>query len=299
MALDYTQPESSFEWYRKAVDRHWDPQQFDYEQDKIDWEEKFTEEEQHQFMKLCSLFYEGEESVAKTLAPYPLAVGALEDVEFDTLQEEMYLSTQIYEEAKHTEFFSIYFEEVFGTQNTETSEYHPEESFWVPELREYLIDDLDQVSHELLQAIDEDQETLRHKLGEAVAHYMGGVEAELARVGYEGLEQMLDRKGALPGFQAAMNKIQEDEGRHIANGRWLLGQLAEEDPTIVEEVYKPHFEYFMDTVLGPATQNIVNPNPLDLDAGLLFEKAQGNYQSTVDSIDSDDFTLETTNAAAD
>ncbi|MFQ3318557.1 MAG: ribonucleoside-diphosphate reductase beta chain [Natronomonas sp.] len=300
MALDYKNQGPAFEWYQKSKERGmWDPESFDLEQDRRDWEEKFTDEERHQFVKLCSLFYEGEESVTKTLAPYAMAVGSLEDVGFNTLEEEMFLAGQTWEEAKHVDFFSRYFDEVFGTQDT----YHGDfdgETFWNDELEQFLIHDLEDVSMRISRVVHENagQEQIRHTLAEGVMHYMGLVEAELARVGYEGLHEMLGKKDALPGFQEGMSKIEEDEGRHIANGRWLMGKLAEEDPQVVSEAYEPMLSRFFDDVLGPTVMNIVTPNPLDIDAETLFEKAQGNYQSTIDAIGSKEFEA-TVGAAGD
>lgn len=286
MPLDYSNQGPAFEWYQKSKDRGmWDPASFDLEQDKREWEEKFTDDERYQFVKLCSLFYEGEESVTETLTPYAMAVGQLEDVGFDTLEEEMFLAGQTWEEAKHVDFFSRYFGEVFETQDTYYGDFDGE-TFWNDELEHCLIDDLEDVSMRIARGVHEDagQEKIIHTLAEGVMHYMGIVESELARVGYEGLHAMLDEKDALPGFQAAMTKIEEDEGRHIANGRWLMAKLAEEDPRVVSEAYEPEFSHFFDEVLGPSVMNIVTPNPLDIDAQALFDKAQGNYQSTVDAI---------------
>jgi ribonucleoside-diphosphate reductase beta chain len=195
----------------------------------------------------------------------------------------MYLTTQLWEESKHTEFFSRYFDEVFGTQDTEYGAFD-DDNFWNPELRAFLIDDLEGISADLRRSIDEDQTAIIHTLAEATMHYMGIVEAELARVGYESLSQMLDAKGALPAFQAAMEKVQEDEGRHIANGRWLMARLAEEDPTVVTEAYEPLLDHFFDEILAPTVTNIIGDNPLGLDADAIFETAKGNYQSTVDAI---------------
>ena len=46
VALDYTDRDASFEWYRKAKQRGvWDPESFDLEQDKADWETEFTDDE--------------------------------------------------------------------------------------------------------------------------------------------------------------------------------------------------------------------------------------------------------------
>ncbi|MFQ3319143.1 MAG: ribonucleoside-diphosphate reductase beta chain [Natronomonas sp.] len=305
MALDYADPESPFEWYRAAKEHGiWDPESFDLEQDKRDWEEKFDEAEKKQFMKICSLFYEGEESVTKTLAPYPIAVEALEDPNFDPLQEEMYLTTQLWEETKHTDFFSRYFDEVFDTQDTDYGDFGGD-NFWNPELQAYLIDDLEHVSGELRDAagraetaareggdIEAAQRDLRYKLGDAVMHYMGMVEAQLAETGYSALNQMLGNKDGMPAFQAAMTKIQKDEARHINNGRWLMKKLAQEDPDIVPEVYEPHVRHFEEELSGPTIQNLYVPNPLDIDMQLLVDESLNYMQSHFEIIGEEKFSEE-------
>jgi len=306
MALDYSKLESPFEWYR-AAKKHgiWDPEEIDFTQDREDWQTEFDDAEREQFMKLCSLFYEGEESVTKTLAPYPMAVGALEDASFDTLQEEMYLTTHLWEESKHVDLFSRYFDEVFGTQDTKTGGF--DESFWNPELREYLIDDLDEVSGELRDAVgraeaakrdgteadvERTQRELRFKLGDATMHYMGIVESQLAETGYNALGQMLEKKGALPGFQKGMEKTQQDEARHINNGRWLMKRLAEEEPEIVPETYEPHVRHYEEVVAPNATQNIYVPNPLEIDLPTVVDESLNYIESFYETIGKEKFSEE-------
>jgi len=307
MALDYHNPESSYEWFRAAKQHGiWDPEEIDIEQDKRDWEEKFDDDERVQFMKLCSLFYEGEESVTKTLAPYPMAVGALEGANFDTLQEEMYLTTHLWEEAKHVDFFSRYFDEVFGTQDTASGPFEDVE-FWNPELEAYLIDDLDAISGELRDAIgraerakregDEEeieatQRELRFKLGDATMHYMGIVESQLAETGYNALGQMLGVKEAMPGFQEGMQKTQQDEARHINNGRWLMKSLAEEEPDVVPEVYEKHVYRFEEEIAPPTVQNIYVPNPLDIDLPDLIDESLNYVTSFYETIGDEKFSDE-------
>lgn len=306
MALDYANLESPFEWYRAAKKYGvWDPEEIEFEQDRKDWQEKFSDDEKKQFMNICSLFYEGEESVTQTLAPYPMAVGALEGVEFDTLQEEMYLTTHLWEESKHVDFFSRYFDEVFGTQDTESGEF--DEGFWNPEIEAYLIDDLDAVSGELRDAvgraeaakrdgdetlIEETQRELLYKLGDATMHYMGIVEAQLAETGYNVLEQALEAKDAMPGFQEGMRMTQKDEARHINNGRWLMKRLAEEDPDIVPEMYEPHIRRFEEEVVGPTVQKIYVPNPLGVDLQEMVEASLSYMRSSFDTLGEEKFSDE-------
>jgi len=304
--LDYNNLESPYEWYRAAKQHGtWDPEEIDFEQDARDWEQKFTDEERKQFMNVCSLFYEGEESVTQTLSPYPMAVGALEGTSFDTLQEEMYLTTHLWEESKHVDFFSRYFQEVFGTQDTQTGEFG--EDFWNPEVEDYLIHDLDRVSGELRDAvgrakrakrnrseaeIDETQKELRYKLADATMHYMGIVEAQLAETGYSVLGQMLEEKGAMPGFQEGMKKTQQDEARHINNGRWLMKRLAEEDPEIVPEVYEYHIRQFEEVIVPPTIQKIYVPNPLSVDLPEMVDSSLRYMRSSFETIGKEKFSDE-------
>lgn len=306
MPVDYSQREKSFELYRKGKrEGTWDPDDFEFEQDKRDWA-AFSDTEQALFLTIASGFYEGEEDVTRTLSPYMYALDSLDHdaVPFDPVQEEIFLSQQVYEEAKHTDFFSRYFDEVFDTQDTDYGDFGGD-NFWNPELQAYLIDDLEHVSGELRDAagraetaareggdIEAAQRDLRYKLGDAVMHYMGMVEAQLAETGYSALNQMLGNKDGMPAFQAAMTKIQKDEARHINNGRWLMKKLAQEDPDIVPEVYEPHVRHFEEELSGPTIQNLYVPNPLDIDMQLLVDESLNYMQSHFEIIGEEKFSEE-------
>lgn len=70
MPVDYSQREKSFELYRKGKrEGTWDPDDFEFEQDKEDWA-AFSDTEQALFLTIASGFYEGEEDVTRTLSPY-------------------------------------------------------------------------------------------------------------------------------------------------------------------------------------------------------------------------------------
>ncbi|MFB6165105.1 MAG: ribonucleoside-diphosphate reductase, partial [Haloarculaceae archaeon] len=89
-------------YFKNAVYRHWDPYgdipQADIEADR----EKFvadepTEAEFDEFRTTLAMFGAGEEAVTEDLMPLGLV---LEDI-----NKQMFISSQIYEEAKHTQFF--------------------------------------------------------------------------------------------------------------------------------------------------------------------------------------------------
>ncbi|OAQ52311.1 ribonucleotide-diphosphate reductase subunit beta [Natrinema mahii] len=292
MTIDYSDREKSYELYRKGKrEGTWDPDEYDFERDREDWE-SFTEAEQHRFLATCSGFYDGEEDVTRTLAPYMMALDALpnEELPFDTVQEEMYLAQQVYEEAKHTDLFSRYFEEVFGTQ--ETAPYR-EGGY---QEQGYSTDDLYDTADSLLAAINGgDRTELVYTLGEAYLNYMGVVEAQLARGGYLSFDQMIELKAeemgrdiVLESFQEAIGKVRQDETRHIENGRWVLRQLAEAEPNIVTDVYEPRIEEYVENRL--LADPIYDEQPFDgYDQEKIGKQLIQYLQDTVDYIGADRF----------
>jgi len=256
MPIQYGSLEKPYELFRKGKrEGAWDPDDYDLAQDREDWAE-FTDEQQQRFLATTSGFYDGEEDVTRTLAPYMMALEAVDrdDAPFDVVQQQMYLAQQVYEEAKHTDFFARYYEEVFETQDTAP---HREGGY---QESGYSTDDLYETADELsAAAASGDQRELLFALGEAYLNYMGIVEAQLARGGYISFDGMVESKAeelgrdeVLPGFQAGIGKVRQDETRHIENGRWVLEKLADHDPAIVPAVYEPRIaEYVENRILGP------------------------------------------------
>ncbi|WP_254525114.1 ribonucleotide-diphosphate reductase subunit beta [Natrinema caseinilyticum] len=292
MPIEYSQREKSYELYRKGKrEGTWDPDDYDLEGDRADWQQ-FSDEEQHRFLATCSGFYDGEEDVTRTLAPYMMALDALpnEEMPFDTVQEEMYLAQQVYEEAKHTDLFSRYFEEVFDTQ--ETAPYR-EGGY---QEQGYSTDNLYDTADDLMAAIDSgDRTELVYALGEAYLNYMGIVEAQLARGGYLSFDQMIELKAeqmgrdvVLESFQESIGKVRQDETRHIENGRWILQQLTEAEPDIVADVYEPRIEEYVENRLlsGPLYED----QPFEgYDQHKIGKQVVQYLQDTIDYIGADQF----------
>lgn len=290
MPIEYSDRERPYELFRKGKrEGTWDPDSFDLDQDIEDWE-TFTEAEQRRFLGTASGFYDGEEDVTRTLAPYMMAVDALaDDVPFDPVQQELFLAQQVYEEAKHTDFFSRYYDVVFDTQDTEP---YRNDSY-----REhgYSTDDLYETAADLLAVIRTgDQRELVHTLGEAYLNYMGIIEGQLARFGYMEFDQMVELKSeevgrtVLPGFRGGLGKVRQDETRHIENGRWMLRKLAEYDPAIVTQVYEPRFEAYVEN-------RVLSDPPYDeepfegFDRRAIGKQSKKHFQDSVDYIGADKF----------
>ena len=213
-----------FALYSNSKRLAWDPALIDLTVDKEHWAKIRTDHGREQYdvqiHRLCSLFYRGEESVTETLSPF---LGAVNRLGLG-VDQEMYLTSQLYEEAKHFEFFARYFAEVFGDDGTTTA------AQMTPEPQAVLIDDLAEVT-ERLRREDRPAE-LRACYAEAVTHYMGVVEAMLARTGYVGAHDALNARGWLPGLQEGFRLIRRDEGRHVAYGMFVISELCTGHPEL-------------------------------------------------------------------
>src|SRR4051795_8368040 len=85
---------------------NWRATEIDFSQDKIDWQEKLTEDQRRGAVWLYSLFFHGEDSVADNLSPY---------IDAAPLEEQKYfLATQQVDEARHAIFFKRFLHEVTG-----------------------------------------------------------------------------------------------------------------------------------------------------------------------------------------
>jgi len=256
---------SYFQLDQKAKQLHWDPATIDLSADRAQWQriqrDYTAERYAEQILRLTSLFYEGDVSDTKTLSPFCSAVSRAGL----GIDKELFLTTQLYEEAKHFEFFARYFAEVFEVDGSITAQY------LTPAPRAVLISDLEEVTERLRR--EEDPRQLKATFAEAIAHYMGVVEAMLARTGYVGAHDALAARGWLPGLQEGYRLIKRDEGRHVAFGMRCIAELTTEHPEyrpIVQGVFERQLPNVLATV-----QEFDYPHPLvDLDKLTAYALAQ-------------------------
>ena len=77
----------------------WNPADIDFTQDAKDWQ-MATDSQRQSILRLLSQFQAGEEAVTLDLLPLIMAIA-----KEGRIEEEMFLTTFLFEEAKHTEFF--------------------------------------------------------------------------------------------------------------------------------------------------------------------------------------------------
>jgi ribonucleoside-diphosphate reductase beta chain len=221
--------------------QQWATQDIDFTQDRIDWHERFDDEERAARMYGLSSFFIGEQRVAAELGPIMRAAP----------DEEMrvFLCTQIADEARHVAFFDRFYREVgvleadgLGERLEETAE-HLNPEFGV------LFDEQLRRRVDRLAVAPDDTEALV----EAITIYHMVVEGMLALTGQHFIIDYNERMGTLPGFVAGFTNVARDEHRHVAFGARFLRDMAREDPRYADAIRRALAE------VGPAADGVLRP----------------------------------------
>lgn len=208
-----------YQLYQKAK-RYgmWNPQDIDFTQDREDYANMNQEQKEETLGRIAG-FLGGEEAVTLDLLPLIMVIA-----EEGRLEEEMYLTTFLFEEAKHTEFFRLVLDNI-----GESGDLH------------HLHDDVyKRIFHEILpNALNR---LLTDKSPEAIAEastvYNMFVEGVLAETGYYAFYEALSKTGLMPGLMQGIGYLKTDESRHISYGTFLLQRLICEHPHIYDVIAK-------------------------------------------------------------
>jgi ribonucleoside-diphosphate reductase beta chain len=233
-----TYPELYALWERQQ----WATQDLDFTQDRIDWHERFDDEERYQRMYGLSAFFTGEQRVAAELGPIMRAV--------PDEHMRIFLCTQIADEARHVAFFDRFYSEVGVLEATgleerlaATSEHlNPEFGVLFDEMLHRRVDRL-AVEPEDLEA-----------LVEAITIYHMVLEGMLALTGQHFIIDYNERMGTLPGFVDGFTKVARDEHRHVAFGARFLRDMARRDARYGEAIQRALVE------VAPAADGVLRPN---------------------------------------
>ncbi len=189
----------------------WNPSDIDFTKDKQDWA-GFTDEEKDLCLLLLSMFVAGEEAVTLDLLPLIQAIA-----QEGRIEEEMFLTTFLFEEAKHTDFFRRFMDEV-AEAGIDLSRYHGDN------YRQLFYESLP----DALNALRSDPSPAS-QIRASVTYNMV-VEGVLAETGYQAFFIMLERNDLCPGLRKGISLLKQDESRHIAYGVYLLSRLMSEHP---------------------------------------------------------------------
>jgi ribonucleoside-diphosphate reductase beta chain len=228
----------------------WNPDDIDYRQDIRDWQ-RLTDAEQDVLRRLTSLFVAGEESVTLDLLPL-IQVIAREG----RLEEELFLTTFLWEEAKHVDFFANGVIATVMQHTGDLSHYH------TPAYQRLFGDELPRAMHALTS------DSSIHAQARASATYNMIVEGVLAETGYEAYFAALARNNLMPGIQHGITMLKRDESRHIAYGIFLLSRLIAQDSRAwqtIEQRLNELFPIAMDIIAEIFAAYPVMPFGLSLD----------------------------------
>lgn len=206
--LDHSLPPMRL-WHKSKQVGIWDPRGLDFGRDREDWS-SLDDGQRDVLLRLTSLFAAGEESVTLDLLPLIQTVAAE-----GRLEEEMYLTAFLWEEAKHVELFRRFLDEV-AEERSDLARYH------TPSYRQVFYDALPTA----LGRLRHDPSPVNQATASVTYNMI--VEGVLAETGYHGYLAILERHGLMPGMQQAVAYLKADEARHMAYGVYLLSRLVAE-----------------------------------------------------------------------
>jgi ribonucleoside-diphosphate reductase beta chain len=219
---------------RRGRELAWDPHAIDFTRDRADWP-RLTENERSFILAQVVGFLVGERGVTHDLAPLQQALRK----EKGRMEEEMYLTQQLFEESTHVEFFQRWLDEVLPGRLGEDIPYPPLTGKF-----------FSRTLPAAMQALNDDHSPEAQMRACVTYHQI--VEGVLAEVGYEIFYTCLDKDGILPGLRDGLRHIQQDESRHIAFGTYFAQRLIAEHP-LLESVFEDEMEKLHDETVNSST----------------------------------------------
>jgi ribonucleoside-diphosphate reductase beta chain len=218
--------------YEKAARTVWDPKELDYGSDAADWE-RMIEAQRAGIATITVRFEAGEQEVTDELLPMLAAAHALG--RFDWV---MYISTFIHEEARHSEFFTLWHARVPGLRTpAEKAAYWPLREHTVDPLgrftvREPVYEGLPKYGGRLKAAVDAgDTAAVEGAFVQFATLYCAWIEGVLTMPSYEIVIDTTELWGVLPTLRKGFRRILGDEGRHVTFGTQASRILIEKNPT--------------------------------------------------------------------
>lgn len=227
--------------YHRWERQNWSTEDLDFSVDRAQWNDLF-EGFKIELQRSFTLFFVGEQAVTDTLSP--LVHAAPDEA------ARIFLSTQLVDEARHTVFFSRFFEDVVGISGGLTPVLNDLRDKTVGAFREVFDRDLVNAT-EAVRLNPSDYGSWV----EAITIYHLVVEGMLALTGQKYLLGFLRQMQILPGFYAGFTAVARDESRHVNFGVRALMEAGVRDRSLLERVESTVFR-----LLGPACRTVAAPD---------------------------------------
>lgn len=227
--------------YHRWERQNWSTADLDFSVDIGEWKDLF-EGFRIELQRSFTLFFVGEQAVTDTLSP--LVHAAPDEA------SRIFLSTQLVDEARHTVFFSRFFDEVVGISGGLTPVLEDLRGRVGVGFREVFDRDLVQATEAVrLNPTDYGSWV------EGITIYHLVVEGMLALTGQKFLLGFLREMQILPGFYAGFTAVARDESRHVNFGVRALMEAGLRDKTLLERVQDTVFR-----LLEPACRTVAAPD---------------------------------------
>jgi ribonucleoside-diphosphate reductase beta chain len=196
--------------------QNWKSTELDFSLDREQWLTTTTHAQQSTLWSIGA-FYVGEERVTADLAPFLQAAPSGEI--------EMFLATQLVDEARHAAFFDRFGAEVMALEGEDfRARMREMEQGLAGAWREVFDDGLRRTAAEIQAAPGDFGLFVR-----GVATYHMVVEGFLAVTGQKFVRDWFADHGMYPGFVEGFGLVERDEHRHIAFGMRVLSDAIAED----------------------------------------------------------------------
>ena len=236
---------SYMDLYRRWETQQWAVADIDFSLDRQDWLEA-TDLDRKATLWSHRLFFNGEERVTATLAPFVWAA--------PTPEIEVFLSTQMVDEARHTVFFERWWREVCGTDAKDMTDL-------LTEIRPEANEGYNTLFYERLPATAQRLASNPRDFDafvEGITLYHIVIEATIALTGQRfELEAMREQQLTDRGFYRGFTAIARDESRHVSFGIKVLQEAVREDP----KRYAPLIQKTLVECLPLITGTLDPPDP--------------------------------------
>jgi ribonucleoside-diphosphate reductase beta chain len=232
-------PQQLYELWER---QQWQSHAIDFTRDREDWA-ALTPAERADMSWVLSSFFIGEERVTTQFSSLVMA--------YESQSEEAFLTTQQVDEARHTQHFNRFYDQVLSIDGTfedrlEWARRDVSEDFVA------LFDGHLVRAARLLIANPADVEA---KVDFITTYHMV-IEGTLALTGQNFVTRAFEDRGILPGFLEGFKRISSDEHRHVAYGTWFLKEKAR-DPALRRRIADKLLE------LLPTTAGVLVPPGAD------------------------------------
>jgi ribonucleoside-diphosphate reductase beta chain len=204
--------------YHRWENQNWSTQDLDFTEDVEQWASMtgVFAGLRDELQRSLTLFFVGEQAVTDTLSPL---VHAAPDE-----PSRVYLATQLVDEARHSVFFSRFFEEVVGVPGGLSAALAQLKGRTVGGFRTIFDEDLVDATEAVRRDPSDYQAWIK-----GITTYHLVIEGMLALTGMRYLLNVIREMGILPGFYAGFTAVARDESRHVNYGVRALLEAGVKD----------------------------------------------------------------------